>query len=160
MKGLDLILNCSIPDDIDFYFVVSEKNAEEPIFTNIKNKCNNINIFHIPGLYGQDKIDFLYSMDGVVMPSQHEPFGIVALEALISENLFITTASGGIREIVNGVEYFPVTNSETLLQAFLYIQQLPEETLIRILNKGKQKALQYDWKVFTDKLYNVYSELV
>ena len=41
MKGLDTILNSDIPEDVDFYFIVSDKNAEEPIFTNIKNKCNN-----------------------------------------------------------------------------------------------------------------------
>jgi hypothetical protein len=60
MKGLDTILNSDIPEDVDFYFIVSDRSAEEPIFTNIKNKCNNKNIFHIQGLYGQDKIDFLH----------------------------------------------------------------------------------------------------
>lgn len=159
MKGLDIILDCNIPDDIDFYFVVSNKNAEELIFTNIKNKCNNKNIFHIPGLYGQDKIDFLYSMDGVVMPSKHEPFGIVALEALISENLFITTASGGIKEIVKDIEYFKIDNSSDLLNTFRQIQTLSEEDRNRIIQKGKQRALEYPWSKFADKLYNVYQEV-
>lgn len=159
MKGLDVILNCNIPDDIDFYFIVSNKNAEEPIFTNIKNKCNNKNIFHIPGLYGQDKIDFLYSMDGVVMPSKHEPFGIVALEALISENLLITTASGGIKEIVDDIEYFKITDSNSLQQTLETIKQLPEEKIKQITNKGKQRAQEYPWSKFADKLYNVYKEV-
>lgn len=159
MKGLDLILNTSIPEDIDFYFVVSDKNAEEPIFSNIKKKCNNINIFHIPGLYGQDKIDFLYSMDGVVMPSKHEPFGIVALESLISENLFITTASGGIKEIVNDIEYFQIQNSSDLINAFKTIQNLSETDKQRIKQKGKERALQYPWSKFANQLYEVYQQL-
>lgn len=160
MKGLDVILNCNIPNDIDFYFVVSPKNAEEPLFSYIKQKANNINIFHIPGLYGQDKIDFLYSMDGVVMPSKHEPFGIVALEALISENLFITTASGGIKEIVDGIDYFQINNSQDLSNIFEKIKQLKKEDIENIVKKGKEKALQYDWQIFADMLYDVYKEVL
>lgn len=159
MKGIDIILNCDIPDDIDFYFIVSPKNAEEPLFSNIKNKANGKNIFYIPGLYGQDKIDFLYSMNGVVMPSKHEPFGIVALEALISENLFITTASGGIKEIVDGIDYFKIQNSNDLLKTFKGIQNLSEEAKQNIIQKGKQRALEFPWPKFADKLYNVYQEV-
>jgi len=160
MKGIDTILNCDIPDNIDFYFVVSPKNAEEPFFSNIKNKANGRNIFHIPGLYGQDKVDFLYSMDGVVMPSKHEPFGIVALEALISENLFITTASGGIKEIVESIDYFQIQDSNDLLKAFKNIQNLSDEVKQNIVQKGKQRALEFPWPKFADKLYNVYQEVI
>jgi glycogen(starch) synthase len=159
MKGIDTILNCDIPDDVDFYFVVSPKNAEEPFFSNIKNKANGRNIFHIPGLYGQDKVDFLYSMDGVVMPSKHEPFGIVALEALISENLFITTAAGGIKEIVDGIDYFQIQDSNDLLKTFKSIQSLSVEVKQNIIQKGKQRALEFPWSEFADKLYNVYREV-
>lgn len=159
MKGLDTIIKCDIPDDIDFYFVVSDKNAEEPIYTNLKKKCNGKNIFHIQGLYGQDKIDFLYSMDGVVMPSTHEPFGIVALEALISENLFITTASGGIKEIVEGIEYFNIQDSQSLYNTFRLIQNLPEDYKEKIIQKGKQRAMQFSWDNLTNKLYSVYQEV-
>jgi glycosyltransferase involved in cell wall biosynthesis len=159
MKGLDVILNCNIPNDIDFYFVVSPKNAEEPIFSYIKQKTNNVNIFHIPGLYGQDKIDFLYSMDGVVMPSKHEPFGIVALEALISENLFITTASGGIKEIVDDIKYFKIETSNDLLNVFEKIKTLSEEEKNNIVKIGKEKASKYDWQIFADQLYDLYKEV-
>ena len=160
MKGINTILDCQIPDDIDFYFVVSEKNAEEPLLSNIKNKANGKNIFHIPGLYGQDKIDFLYSMDGVVMPSIHEPFGIVALEALISENLFITTGTGGLKEIVNEIDWFKIENSNDLLNTFKQIQKLTEEEKQKIIQKGKQKALEYPWHKFAEKLYNVYCKSI
>lgn len=159
MKGLDTILNCSIPEDVDFYFVVSSKNAEEPFFGNIKKKCNNQNIFHIPGLYGQDKIDFLYAMDGVVMPSIHEPFGIVALEALISENLFITTAKDGIADIVNGIEYFKINNSEDLLESIRKIKLLTLEEKNKIINLGKNRAQNYNWKDISQQVLNVYRQV-
>lgn len=161
MKGIDKILDCPIPDDIDFYFIVSEKNAEEPFFSGIKQKSNGKNIFHIQGLYGQDKIDFLYAMDGVVMPSVHEPFGIVALEALISENLFITTASGGIKEIVEGIEYFKIDDKgNDLLSIFKKIQTLSDEEKEKIVRQGKERALEYPWSKFADQLYDTYQNLI
>ena len=159
MKGLELIFNSQIPDDIDFYFVVSPKNSEEPYFSLIKKMCNNRNIFHIPGLYGQDKVDFLFSMDGVVMPSRHEPFGIVALEALISENLFITTANGGIKEIVQDIEYFHINSSEDLFKSFLIASNLSDADKKRIKQRGKERALNFDWKIISEKLYNIYLQV-
>lgn len=158
-KGLDVILDCAIPNDVDFYFVVSNKSAQEPIFTNIKKKCNNINIFHIPGLYGQEKIDFLYAMDSVVMPSIHEPFGIVALEALISENILMTTAVDGIAEIVESVDYLKITSSYSLLQAINRLKNMKAEEKQTIIDKGKYRAQQFDWKNMADKLYVVYKNV-
>jgi glycogen synthase len=158
MKGLDTILNSNIPDDVDFYFVVSEKNAEEPIFTNIKNKCNNKNIFHIQGLYGQDKIDFLHEMDAVVMPSIHEPFGIVALEALAAECILITTASGGIKEIVHDIDYIHINNHNDLNNAYNKIKLLPNEEKEKIKQKGKNHVSKFDWEIQSNKLYNLYKE--
>lgn len=162
MKGLETILNASIPHDVDFYFVVSSKNAEEPYFSAIKQKCNNTNIFHVPGLYGQDKIDFLYAMDGVVMPSIHEPFGIVALEALISRNVLFTTAAGGIAEIVNGVNYFPIQNSNDLEAEIKNFQNLKSKFpnyVEQTLNRGENRAKQFDWTNISQKLYDVYQEV-
>lgn len=159
MKGLQTILECNIPDDVDFYFVISPINTEEPWLSKIKEKCNNRNIFFINGLYGQNKVDFLFSMDGVVMPSVHEPFGIVALEALISENLFLTTASGGIKEIVEGVEYFHLDNPSSLRSAIKKIQKMSPEEKQRITQQGVNRARQFSWKTQSQKLLEVYKEV-
>jgi glycosyltransferase involved in cell wall biosynthesis len=159
MKGLETILNSNIPNDVDFYFVVSDKNAEEPWMSEIKQKANNVNIFHIPGLYGQDKIDFLFEMDAVVMPSLHEPFGIVALEALASESILVTTASGGIQEIVKNIDYTHINNSDDLNNAFNYIKNLSQDDKENITKKGKKHVMNFDWKIQANKLYEVYKEV-
>lgn len=156
MKGVDTILNCKIPDDVDFYFIVSEKNAEEPIYSNIKKLANNKNIFHINGLYGQDKIDFLFAMDAVVMPSIHEPFGIVALEALISKNILITTASGGIGEILKNVPFLKINNSQDLAEQIAFLKKCPKSQREKAADKGVKRALQFDWKIQSEKLLEVY----
>jgi glycogen(starch) synthase len=159
MKGLDIILESNIPSDIDFYFVVSEKNAEEPIFSNIKNKCNNQNIFHIEGLYDQDKIDFLFEMDAIVMPSSHEPFGIVALEALASESLLVTTGTGGIKEIVENIDFFKIESSKDLDVTYEKIKNLSLEEKKSMISKGKEKVSGFDWKIQSEKILNIYQEV-
>jgi glycogen(starch) synthase len=160
MKGIETILNSNIPEDVDFYFVVSDKNAEEPIFTNIKNKCNNKNIFHIQGLYGQDKIDFLHEMDAVVMPSIHEPFGIVALEAMAAGCTLITTASGGIKEIVTNTDYVHINNVNDLNHAYNYVKLLSEQEKNKIKEKNKKHVSKFDWKIQGNKLYELYKEVM
>lgn len=160
MKGIDMILESNIPDDVDFYFVVSEKNAEEPIFTNIKNKCNHKNIFHIQGLYGQDKIDFLHEMDAIVMPSIHEPFGIVALEALAAECVLITTAKCGIKEIVKDIDYIHIENIDDLNKAYNKVKNFSKEEKEKIIQKGKNHVLNFDWKIQSNKLYELYKEVM
>lgn len=160
MKGIDLILNANIPNEIDFYFVVSPKNAEEPFYSNIINKCNNKNIFHIPGLYGQDKADFLYAMDGVVMPSIHEPFGIVALEALMSECVLFTTGSGGIGEILEGIPYVNIQTPDGLIEGIKNFKNLTKKEKENIIQAGKQKALNYTWSKSANELLCVYNEIM
>lgn len=159
MKGIDMITNCNIPDNIDLYFVAAKKGAENTVWDNITEKVNNKNIFHIKGLFGQDKIDFLSATDVVIMPSKHEPAGIVAMEALISKNILITTATGGIAETVEGVEYFEVHDSVQLQKALETISNLSEDDLEAIKNSGYQKMLKYDWSVFADQLYNLYENV-
>jgi len=159
-KGLSLILKCNIPEDIDFYFIVSDKNAEEPFYSEIKRKANNKNIFHINGLYGQEKIDMLFAMDGVVMPSIHEPFGIVALEALISQNTLFTTAVDGIAEIVDGIPHLPITDSASLLTQINFFKKCSKELRQEAINKGVERAKMFSWSVQSQKVLDVYKELV
>lgn len=160
MKGLSIILECPIPDDVDFYFIASDKNAEEPFYSQIKQKANGKNIFHINGLYGQDKIDMLFAMDGVVMPSVHEPFGIVALEALISKNTLFTTAVGGIAEIVNGIPHLPIDSPDSLLTQINFFKNCSNEIKQDAIEKGIERAKTFDWKVQSEKLLTAYKSVL
>lgn len=159
MKGIDMITNCNIPDNIDFYFVAGIKGSEGKSWHEIKQKTNNKNIFHIEGLFGKDKVDFLFAMDAVVMPSKHEPAGIVAMEALISKNILITTATGGIAETLEGVDYMECHNSYELQQCLEKLTLLSKEHLEFFKNSGYQKMLKCDWKNSADELYKLYEEV-
>lgn len=159
MKGIDMIADCIIPDNIDFYFIAAKKGAEGRVWEQIKSKVNNKNVFHIKGLFGQDKIDFLCATDAVVMPSKHEPAGIVAMEALISKNLLITTATGGIAETVKDVEYLECHNSAELQECLESLSRLSEEDLERLKSSGYNKMLQRDWSNSANQLIELYDRI-
>lgn len=160
MKGIDMIYDCEIPGDIDFYFIASQKGAESAIWQMIKDKTNNKNIFHIEGLFGQDKIDFLNGVDAVVMPSKHEPAGIVAMEALISKNILITTATGGIAETVEGVDYLECRDSNSLSECLKLLTRLDSNSLEKLKISGYKKMLECDWKKSANQLLKLYKETV
>jgi len=161
MKGLDIILECDIPDDIDFYFVVSPKNAEEPYFSQISEKCNNKNIFHIPGLYGQDKIDFLFAMDAVIMPSKHEPFGIVALEALASKNILLASRVDGLGDFLTNNNSIDCGHTaESITTALNYFTQLTDSQKQTLINNGLKVCEQYTWDLAAEQYYDIYKSML
>ena len=84
----------------------------------------------------------------------------VALEALASESILITTASGGIKEIVQDIDYVHINNSNDLEKAFDYVKNLSNEEKEKIIKKGKNRANNFDWKIQSNKLYEVYKEVM
>ena len=73
--------------------------------------------------------------------------------------MFITTANGGIKEIVQDIEYFHINSSEDLFKSFLIASNLSDADKKRIKQKGKERALNFDWKIISEKLYNIYLEV-
>lgn len=162
MKGMRALLETSIPKDVDFYFIVSPKNAEEDLFQRIKDKANNENIFHIEGLYGQDKINALFAMDAVVMPSVHEPFGIVALEALISRNILLTSRVDGLSDFLDEANSIKIEEVKPydILTAINKVRTMKEEDKNKMLENGVKTALQYEWGNKVRDVYGVYQTVL
>ncbi len=98
-KGVDLILNAEIPPNVNLYFVGGAKGGEPALLKQIQAMAaSRPNVFYLGEKYGQEKVDILMGADAVLMPSRHEPFGIVGLEAMISNNILITTFDNGIAD--------------------------------------------------------------
>lgn len=162
MKGMRALLETNIPKDVDFYFIVSPKNAEEDLFQRIKDKTNNKNIFHIEGLYGQDKVNALFAMDAVVMPSVHEPFGIVALEALISKNILITSRVNGLSDFLDDSNSIKLDEVKpyNILTAINKVRTMKDEEKNMLIENGVNTALKYKWREKVEDVYRVYKEIL
>ena len=109
----------------------------------------------------QEKLNVLKSADGVIMPSIHEPFGIVGLEALASGCILLSSFVDGISDYLTedvgincGTDVFSISNA---LHDFLI---LPEDEIKYRQQKGIEIAKQYDWGKLSNQYYKVYKNLI
>lgn len=108
-----------------------------------------------------DPAEFFAGIDILVVPSHHEPFGIVVLEGMANRLPVIVSDAEGPREIVrDGVEglVFPRGDPPALAQAL--IRLLDDPTLAtRLAAAGRKAALErYDLPVVAAEIERVVQE--
>jgi glycosyltransferase involved in cell wall biosynthesis len=111
----------------------------------------------------QSLTDAYHAADVFVLPSVHEPFGIVILEAWASGLPVLASRVGGIPSFViphqDGL-LFESNNRDSLVEVFKLLCDHPEE-MLKIAEAGKRKASsQYSWDAITSRLINLYEEAV
>lgn len=119
----------------------------------------------IPGYPRGDRRlwDAYAAADVVVLPSRHEPFGIVVLEAWSASKPVVTTNAGGLRDLVaegkDGL-VFPAGDAEALTVALSQVFRMPGSGLeLGAAGCAKVRAA-YTWDAITDRLLNLYKELI
>lgn len=96
------------------------------------------------------------------LPSLHEAFGIVLLEAMAAKRPIVATNVGGIPEVVENGEIgilVPPNNEEALECA---IEKLINDVDIRIRmgERGYEKSLSYTWEKSAQRLKQIYESLL
>jgi 1,4-alpha-glucan branching enzyme len=115
--------------------------------------------------FDQDLLDLYSAAEICLMPSVHEPFGIVALEAMAMGVPLITTEVDGLGEIVkdeDGTEYTLIINpnsAEQLGTAMALLRRNPEARN-ELRELGLSRARDFDWHVAADKTVAVYRSLL
>jgi glycosyltransferase involved in cell wall biosynthesis len=160
MKGIENLCSANIPDDIDLYFVGDNRGCEGYTYDMVMNKVNNKNIFHIDFAYGDTKRDIMKSADAVIMPSLHEPFGIVGLEALASKSILISSFADGINEyLTKDVGIDCGKTKEGIEKALDILKNLSQNQVKEKINKGYEIAKEFDWDIISNKYYQTYQDL-
>lgn len=119
----------------------------------------------IPGIPSdsQELVDAYHAADVFLLPSFHEPFGIVILEAWSAGLPVLASEVGGISHFVeDGADglLFDPHDDDSLVHAF---QQLCADQALaqRLGGAGRAKVCsEYDWDVITCKLLSIYEEAV
>lgn len=97
-----------------------------------------------------------------VLPSRTESFGISILESFASGKTVVASNVGGIPEIVkngnNGL-LFQVGNYEDLFEKMLFLLK-NEEFKKRLENNALAVSLNYDWKIISKKVVEVYESVL
>ena len=123
---------------------------------------NNVTV--LPGLPGgsQELVDAFHAADIFCLPSRHEPFGIVVLEAWAAGLPVVAARVGGIPSFTSDGEDILHADANDPQSFGRAIERLlVDPDLARtIAAKGRQKAqTQYDWDQIADRLETIYQDL-
>ena len=119
----------------------------------------------IPGLSpeGNDLADAYHAADVFLLPSIHEPFGIVILEAWAAGRPVVASRVGGVPSILHdGVEglLFESGSEEGALVALRWVLEEPRRAL-ELGAAGRRKAVEeHSWSSITDRLLQLYAEAI
>ena len=117
----------------------------------------------VPGLPpGSDELEAAFAAaDVFVLPSVHEPFGIVALEAMARGVPLVASRVGGLPDFVkdgeNGVLFDPA-DPDGLARAFDRLAALPPERLAQMTAAARETAEAYAWPNMIARLMGIYAE--
>ncbi|MCI9063472.1 MAG: glycosyltransferase family 4 protein [Clostridia bacterium] len=114
-------------------------------------------------LNGKDVQKMYKAADISVFPSTYEPFGIVALEAMLAERPVVVSDAGGLNEIVqhkeNGMKCYsgnPNSIADSILE-LLFDQQLSSN----IVKKAKSKVRnEYNWNKIAQDTHFIYQKAI
>ena len=112
---------------------------------------------------GKDVQRMYKAADIAVFPSTYEPFGIVALEAMLSENPIVVSDIGGLNEIVqhreNGMKSYagnPNSIADSILE-LLYDHKLCADITKKAKNKVRN---EYNWSKIAQDTHFTYQKAI
>jgi D-inositol-3-phosphate glycosyltransferase len=106
--------------------------------------------------------DYYAASDAVVMPSDYESFGMVALEAMASGTPVIASEVGGLAYLVqNGKTgfLFPARDAEVLAERMISLLVDPERRNM-MGQAAAQLAKEYSWSATVDQLLAVFEDVL
>ncbi len=102
-----------------------------PLETRLRAQANDLGISNDVHFLGQipEARRYFRAFDIFALTSDHEPFGMVLLEAMAADLPVICTDCGGGREVVEGSGYlFPLKNSDYLKNILISLKNLEKPT--------------------------------
>jgi D-inositol-3-phosphate glycosyltransferase len=140
-----------------------DDNLEMSRIKELAEKYNLSNLVTFLGKKSQDSLPYYYSAaEVVVVPSQYESFGMVALEAMACGTPVVASQIGGLAYLVqDGVTGFTVPVDEPDELAHKLASILKDPALHQRLGDQAVKVAQdYAWDRIAQKLLVVYEELL
>ncbi len=113
------------------------------------------------GKKDQDTLQYYYSAaEIVIMPSNYESFGLVALEAMACGTPVVATQVGGLQHLVqNGITGFTIPHNDPIALEEKLTQLVCQDELREQMKKNSVEYAQtFSWDVITPKIISVYKE--
>ena len=166
MKNVEVLSGIDIPDNCDLIFIGGAQGGEQSLIDKVIERskvCKNIH--YVGTMYGKEKINALCAADLIIMPSIHEPFGLVALEACAAaiggKTLFASSFVGGMSEFLNSKAAINCgTTKESIEKSISLFLKMSEREKQTMRSKAVSIAKKYSWDNTTQKIEKVYNNLL
>ncbi len=114
------------------------------------------------GARDQDLLPHYYNAaEALIMPSDYESFGMVALEAMACGTPVIASEIGGlaflVQDGVNGL-HVPTREPAALAERIGWLLSVPERRA-KISRAARETALEYGWPVIVERLLTIFEEV-
>ncbi len=156
-KGFDIFIESLVflkQRNVIFKAVLAGGGEEEEKLKKLASDRGLSDILSFPG-WVENKAEFFGSIDIFCLPSHHEPFGIVLLEAMAQSLPVISTDSEGPSEIIsNGKDGILVTKNDmlALTDGLHELLSDPIEAQLLAINAFDTVKNNYDLPVISSKL--------
>ncbi len=162
VKGLDILLNAlNYLKNKNLKVIIGGSGKLLPYYMELAKKLNVEDKCEFLGLIPAEKrYEFFKDLDFFILPSRHESFGLVLLEAMASGKPVLATRCGGPEEIVEENTGFIVEkeNPESLAKGIQkMIKNLSKFNPIEIRNRVNQR---FGKEVFLQKMVEVYNSVL
>ena len=159
-KGFDVLLRAFAElDRSDVRLVIAGDGPEYPALVKLAADLEIADRVDFPGRTDRGQtVNLFRDCEFFVLPSRHEPFGIVNVEAMASGKAIVASAVGGVPEIVqdgeNGV-LVPPKDPLALVNAIGAL--LDDDELRRKLGEaGRRRSLDFSWTALADRYVSAY----
>lgn len=161
-KNIMELIHANIPQNIDLILYGLTQGCDKQTLDYILNVIENKEGLHIhEPVYGQEKINTLYSADAVILPSIHECHPIIMHEALISESIFIGSDVGDIPYVIPESIRIRTGLSRNDIETALYtFDALSKDEIKRRTEDGLKLVESYTWKKMSEDVAEVYKKFL
>ncbi|MBT2687128.1 glycosyltransferase family 4 protein [Bacillus sp. ISL-47] len=146
----------------DVYFIIAGKGPMLEIYRKKVKESNLETFIHFPGFINDLQRSALFRKCTLaVFPSYYEPFGIVALEAMISGKPAVVSDTGGLKGIVkhgfSGLLMTPGDPSSFAEQAAYLLENADRANMIGANGKKVAESL-FSWSRIAEETKRVFEE--
>jgi len=158
MKNIEGILDAIMPWNVDMYFMGSDRGGDPMFFRMMQDYvASHDNAYYLGPVYGEEKVNTLRALDALIVPSHHEPFGIVCLEALATQCLLLSSFKGGMGEFLSeDVAINCGTSADTISEALDKVASLSLDEVQERRQKGLALCHAYSWERSAQVLRQLY----
>ncbi|MDB2265487.1 glycosyltransferase family 4 protein [Halorubrum ezzemoulense] len=156
IRAMDIITNKK--DNVKLVLLSGGGNEEKSIQQEIYSRDLSENVRIIKEITDDILVSFYKKSECFVMPSKHECFGLVFLEAMLFGCPIIHTDGGAANEVVGSAGSTAAVGDETAL-AKETIKVLENNEIQNLMKKkGQERVKEFNWEKSARKYMSIYQE--